>query len=100
MEPVPQYKKGYLTDLIRLESIKAPYLGQSQDIPLDRKTTLSVIEGSYNLARYTSYQSHQYERISYFKKVYIPPHKTIAIKIPYYVSERSFRSFKSKEDKG
>ena len=94
ISPKLVYKSGYITDLLRLEALRLPYLGYSNDIPPDRTTALTLAAGKYRLARYTSI--NETDRFVSSKTVKISPGRTTKVEIPFFVSDGSIARAKKK----
>ncbi len=51
--PKTVFKKGFYTDLVRIEPLDKGFTGFSHDIVPNRLTTMTLVEGSYVMVKYT-----------------------------------------------
>ncbi len=93
LEPKPVFKQGQYTDLVRIEGADKNLEGFSADIPPDGPSTIPLIEGTYILARFTSFSSQDRERVDVKKTFTLLPFEEKHIEVPYYVSEARMKKF-------
>jgi hypothetical protein len=98
---VPQghYKPGHMTDLVRLEAQRSPYLGYSYDIEADGPTTMTLIAGTYTLNRFYTVNSFDGGRTQVSQQVNVRPGGIDTVEVPFFLSEGKAKSVQAKMSK-
>lgn len=88
--PVPIYKPGLITDLMRVEAGNLPIVGYSHDVIPNKSTVLTLIEGRYKVSRYTSVAGEN-DRAEYKKNVVVKSNQITTVEVLYYLSENRMK---------
>ena len=97
LSPLPQHRPGQITDLVRVDTISAPFTGHTLDINLERSTVMPLIVGSYRLDHYITVMAGESStRQSSTRHFQIEAGKTFETEFPVFVSEKKYLAFKKK----
>ena len=97
LSPLPQHRPGQITDLVRVDTITAPFTGHTLDINLERSTVMPLIVGSYRLDHYITVMAGESStRQSSTRHFQIEAGKTFETEFPVFVSEKKYLAFKKK----
>ena len=94
LEPQPSYRSGILTDLVRVESVHQPLLGQTLDLPVDKPSLVPLFVGTYHLAQYHSLAGKDAARRKNIQSFTIAPGRTHSLPVITYLSERRYALYK------
>lgn len=93
VNPEPNHKPGIISDLLRVEPRFSAARGATLDLSLDRPSKIPLIEGSYSLAHYTTYQQIDGARKKNAVNFEVRAGETKRLSLPTFLSEKKYATY-------
>ncbi len=96
IKPLPAFKQGVITDLVRIETFKhsGDLFGETLDLPLDRETKVNVFYGSFQLVEYLTINAAEGVRTKKVTEFSVSSGTPKELAIQVFLSEKKFKSLK------